>query len=189
MFKSIIENSDYDEYIVLNDGGGITYPINKKIKFISKRSFKKQILKNVFFNFKANRIDLAYVGGSMFMDKGEGKVAREKRKFSLLCKLLGIKTFVVGSNLGPVYNESVYSKNILRFSKFVKNWSVRDKFSHDFLVNLGIKNVKLLPDIVFSTDISKFHTINDKKISISVVNYDRSSGKYDSKIRKDIMKI
>lgn len=182
MFKNIIENTNYDEYIILGSKNGITYPIKKndKIKFISKEKFKMNILKDIFLKFKPRHIDLAYVGGSLFMDRGNGKVARGKQRFSFFCWLAGIKTFVVGSNLGPVYNEKLYSKNILKFSKFVKNWSVRDQFSYDFLRKLGIKSVQMLPDIVFSTNIGDFEIKNDKKVCISVVNYKDASKRYDA---------
>ena len=181
MFKNIIENTNYDEYIVLGSENGITYPIKKKIKFISKEKFKRMIIKDFFLKFKSRNIDLAYVGGSLFMDRGNGKVARGKQRFSFLCRLVGIKTFVVGSNLGPIHNEKRYTKNILKFSKLVQNWSVRDKFSYDFLRNLGVKNVQMLPDIVFSTDIKDFKIKNDKKVCISIIRYEDASKRYDSK--------
>ena len=183
MFKNVIENTNYDEYIILGSKNGITYPIKKsnKMKFISKKQFKIMVLKDIFLKFKSKHIDLAYVGGSLFMDRGNGKVARGKQRFSFFCWLVGIKTFVVGSNLGPIYNEDLYSKNILKFSKLVKNWSVRDQFSYDFLRGLGIKNAKMLPDIVFGTNVSDFEIKNDKKICISVVDYKDASKRYDDK--------
>ncbi|WP_321330200.1 polysaccharide pyruvyl transferase family protein [uncultured Ilyobacter sp.] len=187
MFKGIIENTGYDEYIILGDRDKITYPVKEKkiIKSMTRKEFetllKKRILKKLFFKSNLEKIDLAYVGGSLFMDRGEGKVARGKIRLSSLCKKAGVQTFVTGSNLGPIYNKEKYVKNILKFSKLVSNWTVRDEFSYEFLRKHNINNSNLFPDIVLSTNIDEFDIKNEKKVSISVVNYEESSKKYDSK--------
>ena len=128
------------------------------------RVFRKIIspLLEIHFFVQAHRslkgIDLMLVTGTGQVADSWGGVAGfpySLFKWSLLCRIKGVKWAVVSAGVGPI--------NSFLSRKFIKNSlsnaiyrSFRDDYSKRLIENLGVKgNIRVYPDLVFSLDLSK----------------------------------
>ncbi|MBZ5964362.1 polysaccharide pyruvyl transferase family protein [Leuconostoc gelidum subsp. gasicomitatum] len=155
-----------------------------KNETIVKKSFED--LPNITFfepqQYKEllNIIDLhVTIGGSMFILDSFKKWVRFRHRIrnAKILKRRGIKSAVIGSNLGPFDKNNIglfLSKWELKYKDLI---TVRDRMSYDLLIDEKVKSpVKLFPDIVFSQ-------LSEKKTatySLGVSVYRSKDPKYDN---------
>lgn len=127
------------------------------------------------------------IGGSIFIQEGKGLGGfRNRFLISLLLRLRGKQSFILGANFGP-YNTN-YFKGIYKyyFKFLVKDICFRDESSYHLFSDL--KNVRYAPDIVFQLgENMSEHTKIKGSLGISVMDIRRVKGlgnHYDEYVAK-----
>lgn len=129
--------------------------INRKIIKLIKMITRKKLDVNNFYMKKSDI--LLYLGGSIF--KEQNGLNFTKNKLS--------KNFIIGANYGPYNTDNYYFECYNYFSNF-DDICFRDYYSYNLFNHL--KNVRVAKDIVFSLDTTKFSTIEEKRVIISVID-------------------
>lgn len=167
---------------------------NKNVKIFSSQNIVlrgtnyilRRINKRLTINkFISKSCDASvYIGGSVFQQGNNWKVAIENRK-SLLNK--NQPFYVLGANFGPFDDNDYYIEYKKIFSEY-KDICFRDNYSYNLFKDL--KNVRLADDIVFSLDYNR-KPKSDKNIVISVIkpSYRKYLSEYDDLYYKKIKDI
>lgn len=126
------------------------------------------------------------IGGSMFQHNSikEG-VLRYKALFSYKrLKRKGIRVYILGCNVGPFYSKVGIraTKNIIKLTDMV---TCRDIEAFSFIKKIKSKDCYIFPDVVFSNDQIKGHSLKEDILGVSTytgytnklknVNYDYCS--------------
>ncbi|RVT63843.1 polysaccharide pyruvyl transferase family protein [Niallia taxi] len=142
--------------------------------------------KNVYlYNRKKHNIwnfdGVLNIGGSIFMQNGKRWIRQlvSRLRYALPMKLKGKPVYILGCNYGPSNSNLMYKTNKLYIKHFVKDICFRDKESYGLFKT--IKQARVASDIVYSLKCNHQNINEDKKIGISIMNFD------DQQVNKDLV--
>lgn len=185
LFLDIILKRYPNVIFIVNYTGKIYKDFFKKYQNVEKRKytiFHKILRRLKIYNHLENYDEIAneckcavFLGGSIFRDEPYHNtlyLERTRILNSFLKK--NKKIFVIGSNFGPVINNSFY----LDYYKFFKNCEdvcFRDNYSFEKFSILS--NIRKANDIVFTLDVERFKNIDRAKvIGYSVIDFNHKFG-------------
>ena len=154
---------------------------NLYLKNINSKFYK--VLNNSFARLKKiNPIEAHYINKSDFVIIIGGSIFMERKDFIKDKKIFGINWYnnlnknyyIIGANIGPVYTDEYISRIKEGIISKATDVCLRDKKSYSYLKDC--KNVRVGSDIVFSMDINKDYSKEEKKkVIISVIDIDKKS--------------
>lgn len=121
------------------------------------------------------------IGGSIFMQNGNRWIRQllSRMRYALPMKLKGKPVYILGCNYGPSKSNLMYKFNKLYIKYFVKDICFRDQESYELFKT--IKQARVASDIVYSLKGYNQRINEDKKIGISIMNFD------DHKVNEDLV--
>lgn len=137
------------------------------ITLVFKKLFKDSL---VYTKLLAKKSDLlVYVGGSIFIEKGDLARWEKERRFF---KGLSCPYYVLGSNFGPFENQEFLplAEEIIKGAEEV---CFRDQRSFERFKYLP--NTRLATDLAFAGDLSKYLTKKEGGVVISVMDISRKA--------------
>lgn len=116
---------------------------------------------------------VAAVGGSLFMENKIYKDSLKADKYYNTYWFEQVKKplYIIGSNVGPVYNEH-YLQKVKRIFLKADDVCLRDHASRDLA---GIEKVRTAPDVIFGVIDEPMNTETEKKAVISVINCEKKA--------------
>ncbi len=177
---TIVNRYPYNKFMVINNNSYKKISQNNNLKVLNINHYIFRIFqiisnmlskRNIIDSYLITRSDIIVtIGGSIFIDRKNQKENKKNLKWYRIKK----KSYVIGANIGPIYNNS-YIKQIKNIAlPYITDMCVRDKKSYEYLRQY--KKVRYAPDILFSLDLKQFDLIDkhqEKKVIISVIDINK----------------
>lgn len=185
LFLDIILRRYPNITFITNYTGNLYEEFFKKYPNVKKRNYKlfHKILRRLKIYNHLNNFDIIakecncaiFLGGSIFRDEPYHTTLYKERN-NIMNSFLKYnkKVFVIGSNFGPIVNNSFYL-DYYNFFKKCEDVCFRDNYSLELFSDL--KNIRKASDIVFNLDIKKYKKDKKKKIiGYSIIDFRHKFG-------------
>ena len=119
------------------------------------------------------------VGGSMFIENKNEKIDKYKRYTDK-------PYYILGANFGP-YQSKTFKEYYLKFFENITDICFRDKKSFSEFSQLT--NVRMAPDIVFSSNFVEPKKIEERKVLFSIIDCEKKQGQIGFECKNEYRKI